>query len=159
MNLLLLGINHRSAPVEIRERMVIPEPRLAEAVSDLVHREGILEGLILSTCNRTEVIASAEENMEAESLLRSFLADHHHCDLGPFERYFYQYRQEDLIRHLFRVASSLDSMILGEPQILGQIKQAYTVARQVGGLSGTLNEVVNQALAVGRRVRRDTALG
>jgi glutamyl-tRNA reductase len=159
MNLLLLGINHRTAPVEIREQMVIPEPRLAEAVSDLVHRKGIVEGLILSTCNRTEVIARAEENLDAETILQTFLADHHHCDLSPFERYFYQYRQEQAVHHIFRVASSLDSMILGEPQILGQIKQAYMIARQVGGLSGTLNEVMNQALAVARRVRRETALG
>ena len=159
MNLTLLGISHQTAPVEIRERMNIPEARLAEAVSDLVHREGIQEGLILSTCNRVEVIASADENLEAEPLLRHFLADHHHCDLAPYASYFYRHHQQEAIHHLFRVASSLDSMILGEPQILGQVKQAYSVARQVGALNGTLNEIVNQALAVGRRVRRETALG
>jgi len=159
MNLVLLGMNHRTAPVEVRERMNIPEERLAEAVSDLVHREGIREGLILSTCNRVEVVAAAEENLEAEPILQHFLADHHHCDLAPFQRYFYRHRQEEVVTHLFRVASSLDSMILGEPQILGQMKQAYGVARQAGGLNGPLNEVVNQALAVARRVRRETAVG
>jgi len=159
MNLVLLGINHRTAPVEVREKMNIPETRLADAVSDLVHREGIQEGLILSTCNRIEVATSAEEDVDAEPIIRRFLADHHHCDLSPFERFFYRHQQQDVVRHLFRVASSLDSMILGEPQILGQMKQAYAVARQVGGLNGTLNEVVNQALAVARRVRRETALG
>ncbi len=159
MNLTLLGISHQTAPVEIRERMNIPEARLAEAVSDLVHCQGIQEGMIISTCNRVEVVASAEENLEAEPIIRGFLADHHHCDLSPYERYFYRHLQEDAIRHLFRVASSLDSMILGEPQILGQVKQAYTVARQVGALNGTLNEIVNQALAVAKRVRRETALG
>jgi len=159
VNLLVVGVNHRTAPVEIRERMVIQEARLAEAVSDLVHRQGILEGLILSTCNRVEVIVSAEENVEAEPILRHFLADHHHCDISQFERHFYEHHQVDAVRHLFRVASSLDSMIVGEPQILGQFKQAYTVAHEVGGLTGTLKEVVNQALAVARRVRRETALG
>ncbi len=159
MNLTLLGINHRTAPVEIRERMNIPEARLAEAVSDLVHRTGIREGMILSTCNRVEVMTSAEDDVDAETIIRGFLADHHHCDLTHFAHFFYRLRQQDVVRHLFRVASSLDSMILGEPQILGQMKQAYSVARAVGGLHGALNEVVDQALAVARRVRRETALG
>jgi len=159
MNLTLLGINHRTAPVEVREKMNIPEARLAEAVSDLVHRAGIREGMILSTCNRVEVTTSAEDEVDADAIIRRFLGDHHHCDLGQFAHFFYRLRQQDVVRHLFRVASSLDSMILGEPQILGQMKQAYAAARTVGAMSGTLNEVVNQALAVARRVRRETALG
>jgi len=159
MNLTLLGINHRTAPVEVRERMNIPEARLAEAVSDLAHRAGIREGMILSTCNRVEVATSAEDEVDAESVIRRFLADHHHCDLGQYAHFFYRLRQQDLVKHLFRVACSLDSMILGEPQILGQLKQAYATARAVGAMNGSLNEVVNQALAVARRVRRETALG
>jgi glutamyl-tRNA reductase len=159
MNLTLLGINHRTAPVEIRERMNIPDARLGEAISDLVHRAGIRESMILSTCNRVEVVTSAEDEVDAETIIRGFLADHHHCDLAQFAHFFYRLRQQDVVRHLFRVAASLDSMILGEPQILGQMKQAYAAARTVGGLNGTLNEVVNQALAVARRVRRETALG
>lgn len=159
MNLVLAGINHRTAPVEVRERMNIQEAHIAGAVSKLVHRPGIVEGLILSTCNRVEVIANVEEGLPAEPLLRQFLLDYHHCDLSPWEPYFYWRRQEEVIRHLFRVASSLDSMIVGEPQILGQVKRASTAAREVGALSGVLSEVVNQALAVARRVRRETALG
>ncbi len=159
MNLVLVGINHRTAPVEVRERMNIPESRLGEAVSDLVHRQGIQEGLILSTCNRVEAVTSAPDGVEAEPLIRQFLADHHHCDLSAYERFFYRYRQEEVVRHLFRVASSLDSMILGEPQILGQMKQAYAVAREVGALRGPLQDVVSQALAVARKVRRETAIG
>ena len=115
--------------------------------------------MILSTCNRVEVTTSAEDEVDAESIIRRFLADHHHCDLGPFAHFFYRLRQQDVVKHLFRVASSLDSMILGEPQILGQIKQAYATARTAGAMNGTLNEVVNQALAVAKRVRRETALG
>jgi glutamyl-tRNA reductase len=159
MNLTLLGINHRTAPVEVRERMNIPEARLAEAVTDLVHRDGIREGMILSTCNRVEVTTSAEDEVDAESIIHRFLADHHHCDLANFSHFFYRLRQQDVVKHLFRVASSLDSMILGEPQILGQMKQAYAAARTAGAMNGTLNDVVNQALAVARRVRRETALG
>src|ERR1039458_615516 len=128
MNLTLWGINHRTAPVEVRERMNIPAEQLTEAVADLVHRDGIREGLILSTCNRVEVTSSAEDEVDAEAIIRSFLADQHHCDLAPFAHFFYRLRQHEVVRHLFRVASSLDSMILGEPQILGQIKQAYATA-------------------------------
>jgi glutamyl-tRNA reductase len=159
MNLALLGINHRTAPVEVRERMNIPEERLGEAVVDLVQREGIQEGLILSTCNRVEVIANGRKDIAVEAVIRRFLADHHHCDLSVYEPHFYRYRQQQAIEHLFRVASSLDSMILGEPQILGQLKQAYNAAREARALTGTLNEIVLAALAVARKVRRDTAIG
>jgi glutamyl-tRNA reductase len=159
MNLALIGINHRTAPIEVRERMHIPESRLAQAVFDLIHREGIREGLILSTCNRVEVVTSAEDSVDAEPIMQQFLADHHQFDLGPYQRFFYHYQQQEVVRHLFRVAASLDSMIVGEPQILGQLKRAYALACEAGGLNGSLKEIVNQALAVARRVRRETALG
>jgi glutamyl-tRNA reductase len=159
MNLALIGINHRTAPVEVRERMHIPESRLEQAVADLIHRDGIREGLILSTCNRVEVATSAEDSVDAEPIMQQFLADHHQFELAPYQRFFYRYQQEDVVCHLFRVAASLDSMIVGEPQILGQLKRAYALAREAGGLNGNLQEIVNQALAVARRVRRETALG
>jgi glutamyl-tRNA reductase len=159
MNLALIGINHRTAPVEVRERMHIPEARLGQAVSDLVHHEGILEALILSTCNRVEVLTSAEDHVDAEPIIQQFLADHHQFELGPYQRYFYCYQQEQVVSHLFRVASSLDSLIVGEPQILGQLKRAYALATEAGALHSSLKDVANQALAVARRVRRETALG
>ena len=159
MNLVLVGINHRTAPVEVRERMYIQESHLPAAVSNLVGRQGIIEGMILSTCNRVEVVANADEGVEPEPILRQFLGDLHHFDLSVWEHYLYWWRQEGAIRHLYRVAASLDSMILGEPQILGQVKQAYAVSREAGALTGTLHEVVNQALSVARKVRRETALG
>jgi len=159
MNLVLLGMNHRTAPVEIRERMHIHESGLIPALRDLVRRDGIEEALIVSTCNRVEVTTNAHDQRRAEPVLRQFLADYHHCDLSAYESFFYWYHQRDAVRHLFRVASSLDSMVLGEPQILGQLKQAFSVSREAGALNGMLYEVVNQALAVGRRVRRETALG
>ncbi|HET7214067.1 MAG TPA: glutamyl-tRNA reductase [Terriglobia bacterium] len=159
MNLALMGINHRTAPVEVRERMSIPESRLREAVSDLLHRDGIQEGLILSTCNRVEVVANARDHIAPEPLIRKFLADHHQCNLADYENHFYYHRQQGAIEHLFRVASSLDSMIVGEPQILGQLKQAYNAAREVGALNGMLNEISLQALSVARKVRRNTDIG
>ncbi len=160
-HLLLVGINHRTAPVEVRERMLIDESHLPAAVADLVHRDGIQEGMILATCNRVELTGRAPGSPSegTEQVIRQFLADYHHCDLAPYEQYFYWRHQEEVVRNLFRVASSLDSMILGEPQILGQVKQAYAVARDAGALNGVLSDVVNQALAVARRVRRETALG
>ncbi|MGH9378548.1 MAG: glutamyl-tRNA reductase [Terriglobia bacterium] len=159
MNLILAGINHRTAPVEVRERMNIQEARLAAALSDLVSRDGILEGLILSTCNRVEVFANAEPEVDPEPLIRSFLADYHHCNLAAYEKHLYWRRQEEAVGHLFRVAASLDSMILGEPQILGQVKQAFAIAQDAGAMKGEFYEVVNHALAAARRVRRETAVG
>jgi glutamyl-tRNA reductase len=159
MNLILAGINHRTAPVEVREKMNIRESRLAAALSDLTRREGILEGIILSTCNRVEVIANAPGLKDPEPAVRGFLADYHRCNLTAYEQHLYWLRQDAVVEHLFRVASSLDSMVVGEPQILGQVKQAFTIAQQAGALRSELREVVNQALVAGRRVRRETAVG
>ncbi len=159
MNLVLVGINHRTAPVEVREKMVIQEARQAAVLTDLVRREGIREGLILSTCNRTEIAVRADSSSEPEHTLRRFLADTHHCNLELYETHLYWLRQREVVEHLFRVASSLDSMIVGEAQILGQVKQAALIAREAGALQGELHDVVEHALAVGRRVRRETAIG
>jgi len=159
MNLILAGISHRSAPVEVRERMNIHESRLQAALADLVARDGIREALILSTCNRVDLAAAGDEGSEAEPVLRRFLADYHRYDPTVYDQHLYWYRDADVIRHLFRVACSLDSMIVGEPQILGQFKQAYLAARGAGALSGVLRDISEQALAVGRRVRRETELG
>jgi glutamyl-tRNA reductase len=159
MNLILAGINHRTAPVEVRERMNISETCLAAALSDLVRREGVAEGLILSTCNRVEVVANFSTTGDPEPVVRRFLADYHRCDLAPYEKHLYWLRQKQVVQHLLRVASSLDSMVIGEPQILGQMKQAFAIAQRTGSLKGELYEVTNQALAVGRRVRRETAIG
>jgi len=159
MNFLLLGVNHRTAPVEVRERMNIAESDLGLAVSDLVHRAGILEGMILSTCNRVEVVVNAQDQVDAQPILRGFLADFHHCDLSAYEKYLYWHRQHEVVHHLFRVASSLDSMLVGEPQILGQMKRAHAIAREAGGLDGLLDEVLMHAFTVAKRVRNETAIG
>ena len=159
MNFLLVGMNHRTAPVEVRERMNIIESRLGSADSDLVHRPGIAEGMILSTCNRVEVVVSAEDQADAQPALREFLANYHQCDLNAYEKYFYWHRQQEVVQHLFRVASSLDSMLVGEPQILGQMKRAHTIAREAGALRGMLDESIMHAFTVAKRVRHETAIG
>ena len=159
MNVILIGVNHRTAPIAIRERLNIPESRLPEAVAALLRREGIREALILSTCNRVEVLASAEDAADAKAIIEQFLTDYLGFELAPCQQCFYHYRQQEAVHHLFRVAASLDSMVLGEPQILGQLKQAFQLANEAGGLTSTLKEIVSQALAVAKRVRRETALG
>ena len=159
MNLVLIGVNHRTAPLNIRERLNLSEARLPEAVAALLRRDGIREALILSTCNRFEVLASAEEAADAQAIIEHFLRDDLGFELAPCQHCFYHYQQQEAVHHLFRVAASLDSMVLGEPQILGQLKRAFQVANEAGALTGTLKEIVSQALAVAKRVRRETALG
>ena len=156
MKLQLIGVNHNSAPVEVRERLAIPEWRLAEACRQLVEHPGVEEGMILSTCNRVELIAHLKNG---SGDLRAFLRDYFQLDLNQFERHLYEYREQDAIRHVFRVAASLDSMVLGEPQILGQVKEAYATARAVGAVRAQLDQLLTRAFAVAKRVRTETAVG
>src|SRR3954462_10473411 len=156
MRLSLLGVNHRTAPVEIRERFAIPESRLAEATQRLAKHPGVEEGMIVSTCNRVELLVASENG---HTDLRGFLQEYFKADLAPYAEHLYELDQRDAIRHLFRVASSLDSMIVGEPQILGQVKEAYAVARGVGAIHSNLNAVITRAFAVAKRVRNETQVG
>src|SRR6266568_801856 len=156
MKLQLIGVNHNSAPVEVRERLAIPEWRLAEACRQLVEHPGVEEGMILATCNRVELIAHLK-NRSGD--LRAFLRDYFQVDLDQFERHLYEYHEQDAIRHVFRVAASLDSMVVGEPQILGQVKEAYATARAVGAVRAQLDQLLTRAFAVAKRVRTETAVG
>ena len=156
MNLQLIGVNHKTAPVEVRERLALPESRLPEACKKLVEHPGIEEGLILSTCNRVELLARTK-NGTAD--LRSFIQSYFHVDPADFDQHFYEYRSQDVVRHVFRVTSSLDSMVVGEPQILGQMKEAYALARAVGAVQSQLDSLLTRAFAVAKRVRTETAVG
>jgi len=156
MNFQLIGVNHKTAPIEVRERLVIPEPRLHDALRRLAQFPGVAEGLILSTCNRTEVFAHAS-NGDVD--LRAFLHAYFGPDTARFEPHFYELKGEHAVRHLFRVAASLDSMVVGEPQILGQVKEAYATARSVGAVHSQLDALVTRAFAVAKRVRTETAIG
>jgi glutamyl-tRNA reductase len=127
----LIGVNHRSAPLQVRERFAIPEARLQDAIARLAKFRGVEEAFVVSTCNRTDLlVCSRDGNLD----LRAFLADYFQIPAAEFEPYVYEHTGADAIRHLFRVTASLDSMVIGEPQILGQVKEAYAVAR-VGGRS------------------------
>src|SRR5438876_5982921 len=156
MNFQLIGINHKTAPVEVRERLAIPEPRLPEALRRLAEHPGVEEGLILCTCNRVEMWAQTR-NGGAD--LRAFLRNYFLLDPADNEPHLYEYREQDAIRHLFRVAASLDSMVVGEPQILGQVKEAYATARAVGAVHSQLDLLLTRAFAVAKRVRTETAVG
>ncbi len=129
MSFHLIGVNHKSAPVEVRERLAIPDSRLPEALKSFTRHPGVEEGLILSTCNRVELLAQTQ-NGGAD--LRAFLRDYFQLDDLTLDPHLYEYRQQDAVRHVFRVAASLDSMVVGEAQILGQVKEAYATARAVG---------------------------
>ena len=181
-NLLLLGVNHTTAPVEVRERLAIPSDRLADATRTLAHQPGVREALILSTCNRVELLTVHESNgthttsapdgsaTPGTEMLR-FLQDYLDVRVTDIQPHVYEFRERDAIRHLFRVASSLDSMVIGEPQILGQVKQSWSVAREVGAIKSTeatgsagafssvLDPLLQRAFSVAKRVRTETQIG
>jgi len=156
MSFHLIGVNHNTAPVEVRERLALPESRLPEVCKSLCQQEGIEEGMILSTCNRVELLVRRRDGVDN---LRNFVCEYFHLDPAEYERYFYDYREEEAVRHVFRVTSSLDSMVVGEPQILGQVKEAYAVARAVGAINSQLDSLLTRAFAVAKRVRTETAVG
>ena len=156
MRFQLIGVNHKSAPVEVRERLAIPESRLPDACRDLSAYPGIEEGMVISTCNRVEIVTHTT-NGAAD--LRGFLRDYFHLELEELEPHLYEFRGKDAVRHLFRVASSLDSMVVGEAQILGQVKEAYATARAMGAVRGQLDHLFSRAFAVAKRVRSETAVG
>ncbi|MGI4827920.1 MAG: glutamyl-tRNA reductase [Janthinobacterium lividum] len=158
--LLLVGVNHMTAPIAVRERLAIPTERLAEATRTLVHEPGVREAMILSTCNRVELLTVCEADA-APPLSTPVRFLHRFLDLSSaeVEPHLYQFRENDAVRHLFRVASSLDSMIVGEPQILGQVKQSFAVAREVGAVKSTLDPLLQRAFSVAKRVRTETQIG
>ncbi len=159
MKLLITGLSHHTAPVEVREKLAFEEQALPEALDRLCQRPGMVEGMILSTCNRVEVAVTAEESSDAANSVDEFLAEARSVEPSWVSPYLYHYNGPDAIRHLFRVASSLDSMIVGEPQILGQLKSAYMLAKEHGAVSGFLDLVMTRAFNVAKRVRTETEIG
>jgi glutamyl-tRNA reductase len=157
MAILLYGANHQSAPLEFRERLVVAEGDLVAAIHRLVGRDGIDEGLILSTCNRTELLVHGA-SPEAGETLREFLRAQSRAEPGDLDRHCYLHADREAVRHLFRVACSLDSMVVGEPQILGQVKEAYAAAHAAGGLRSVLDNLLQRAFAVAKKVRTETGI-
>ncbi len=164
--LVLLGINHNTAPIEVRERLAIPTNRLADATRTLLHQPGIREGLILSTCNRVELLTLQDDSSDtantppetAADLLR-FLHEYFAVPPHDIQPHLYEFREREAVRHLFRVASSLDSMVVGEPQILGQVKESYTIAREVGAVSTHLDSLLQRTFTVAKKIRTETQIG
>ena len=156
MNIVLLGLNHKTAPIALRERLAIAPQQLEEATRSLAQAPGILEGMILSTCNRVELLTS--QSPHAPQLIE-FISSYFSIDPDLLTPHLYEYRGEDAVRHLFRVACSLDSMVIGEPQILGQVKSSYLAARSAGAVRGHLDKVLQRAFVVAKRVRTETQIG
>jgi glutamyl-tRNA reductase len=152
----LIGVNHKSAPLDVRERLAISDKHLPDFCRHLTAHPGIEEGMIISTCNRVEMITHTS-NGSAD--LRGFLHDQFHLTADELDAHLYEFREKDVVRHVFRVAASLDSMVVGEAQILGQVKEAYATARAVGAVRGQLDQLFTRAFAVAKRVRSETAVG
>ena len=159
MHIVVVGLSHKTAPVEIRERLAVPESRLGEALTRLCSYPGIKEGMLLSTCNRVEVYAVVEDLEPGYGRIQEFLADAHlSVSSEQLTPHLYWQTGDRAISHLFRVASSLDSMVVGESQILGQVKDAFEMALTHKTTGLILNKVVKKAISVAKRVRTHTKI-
>ena len=157
MPLLALGLNHQTAPLSLRERVALDAGQLPAALAGLSAVPGVEEAALLSTCNRTEVYVQVCEGRE--EAVAHWLAQHHGLSHDMLSSYLYEHRDEQAVRHLFRVATGLDSLVLGEPQILGQVKEAWQAARQHHALRTPLDRLFQQSFQVAKRVRTDTRIG
>lgn len=159
MHLTLVGLSHKTAPVEIREKLTFPAHRQEDALSLLTSTPAVAEAVIVSTCNRTEIYAVTASGTDGPGAIIDFMADYHGLDRHELVRYLYISEGEAVVRHLFRVVASLDSMVLGEAQILGQVKEAYDHAFNNGGCQRVFNKLFRQSFEVGKRVRSETEIG
>ncbi|MCS7163978.1 MAG: glutamyl-tRNA reductase [Thermodesulfovibrio sp.] len=167
MSLTVVGLNHKTAPIEIREKLAFgSKEAIKEALRELIQKENIAEAVILSTCNRVEIyvysnLSSDKENRETKSieeLIKEFISKFHKIEKSSFENYLYVYKDRQAVEHLFKVTSSLDSMIVGEPQITGQVKESYEIALSERATSLILNHLMNRALFTAKRVRNETRI-
>jgi len=155
--IVVVGLSHKTAPLEVREALAFAKEGLVEALGRLRSEVGLAEAMVLSTCNRVEIYGRANEAV-APALV-SFLADYHRRPAGELDPFLYRLEGEQAVRHAFRVAASLDSMVLGEPQILGQVKEAYQAAEKAGALGSVLNALRNRSIAAAKRARTETGIG
>ena len=159
MELIVIGLNHKTAPIDIRERLAFPEDRIETALHQVKSVPSLKENMILSTCNRVEIYATARETEKAIIELKHFLSQYHALPIKEFDKNLYSLVGEEAVRHIFRVASSLDSMVVGEPQILGQIKEAYNLAVESKTSGLILHRLLHRAFHVAKRVRTETKIG
>ncbi len=158
MDIIVLGLSHKTAPLDLREKLHIPDSEVPDALAGLGGCGQILERMVLSTCNRVETYAVVDDIEGARRFLVEFLAERHKLPPETFEPCLYLLRADQAIRHVFRVASSLDAMVVGEPQILGQVKAAYGAALEQGGTGVILNNLLERAFHVAKRVRTETGI-
>ena len=158
MNILVIGLNHKTASVEIRERLAFNGPKLEEGLLAIRQLKGVNEAALLSTCNRVEIYASVSDVMTAAEAVKDFISGFHDIVRSEFEKSLYVYQSEDATRHVFRVSSSLDSMIIGEPQILGQLKDAFEFALSKKTTGVILNRLMKKAISTAKRVRTETRI-
>jgi len=159
VSLVVIGLNHRSVPLELLERMTIDDARLPKALHDVVARDHVSEAVVLSTCNRTEIYVVAEKFHGAYADVRNFLADMTYLPPEVFSDHLYVHYDTDAVEHLFRVAASLDSAVVGEAEILGQVRHAWEQAQIEGATGSSTNLLFRHALEVGKRARTETAIG
>lgn len=159
MSLLTLGLNHTTAPVEVRERVVFEPTGLGRALAGLTGVRGVHEAAIVSTCNRTEIYCALDSPADTERAIVDWFHQWHGLDRDEIERCLYRHEDANVVRHLMRVASGLDSMVLGEPQITGQLKDAWRAAVTHDALGSELGKLFQHAFAVAKEVRTDTAIG
>ncbi len=159
MSIVVIGVNHRSGPLSVLERLAVAPGDVAKAVSAVAARDNVREAAVISTCNRIEVYAVAERFHGAYGDIRDFLCEHGGLSADELHPYLYSQHDDAAARHLFEVAAGLDSAVLGEAEILGQVRAAWQVARREGGVRSTLDLLFRQALRVGKRARAETAIG
>jgi glutamyl-tRNA reductase len=158
MNILVIGLNHKTAPIEVREKVAFDGPKLDEALNILKNSNVIKENIILSTCNRVEIYTAVNDLDEGMASIKSFLADFHRVSRDLMDKSLYIHREYDAIRHIYRVGSSLDSMIVGEPQILGQLKDAFDAALKNKTTGVFLNKLMRKSVSVAKRIRTETKI-
>lgn len=158
MQVLLLGVSHHTAPIDVRERLAFSPDRLPAALGMLAQQQALGEVVLLSTCNRSETYVTCQDPAAAREILARFVVDYHGVSAADVHPHLYSQMDGDAVRHLFRVAAGLDSLVVGEPQILGQVKQAYAVATEQHCTGALLNRLFHHAFTVGKRVRAETGL-
>jgi len=159
VHILVVGLNHKTAPIELRERLHFPTTTLEEPLEKLAHYTEGGERVILSTCNRVELYGHVQHLAHGNSRLQQFLSDYHGIADDVLAPHLYSYHGEAALRHLFRVVASLDSLVIGEPQIAAQVKEAFTIARHANATSAIFNQVFERAFSVAKRVRTETRIG
>jgi len=159
MNIIIVGLNHKTAPVEIRESLAFSSEDSVSALNSLISKSFLLETIIISTCNRVEILAICTNSDIGINQIKDFFCEFKNVKLEQFESALYVYKDKNAVRHLFRVASSLDSMIIGEPQILGQIKNSYQISIKKKTSGVILNKLLHRTFFIAKRVRSETGIG